>query len=66
MCTTLSKEGNKSGNAECGQVDNITGEYIDGTVWHSCEEWCLSKVNTTNINYLLYLKKLLQHLRCLI
>ena len=56
MCTTLSKEGNKSGNAECGQVDNITGEYIDGTVWHSCEEWCLSKVNTTNINYLLYLK----------
>ena len=44
MCTTLSKEGNLSGNAECGLVDNITGEYIEGSVWHSCEEWCLSKV----------------------
>ena len=56
MCTTLAKEGNKSGNAECGRVDNATGEFIEGSVWHSCEEWCLSKVrlfsrNSFNQNY---------------
>ena len=45
MCTTLAKEGNKSGPAECGRMDNATGEPIEGSVWHSCEEWCLSKVN---------------------
>ena len=45
MCTTLAKHGNLSGNEACGSVDNVTGEFIDGTVWHSCEEWCLSKVN---------------------
>ena len=45
MCTTLAKEGNKSGPAECGRMDNATGEFIEGSVWHSCEEWCLSKVN---------------------
>ena len=45
MCTTLAKHGNLSGNEVCGLVDNVTGEFIDGTVWHSCEEWCLSKVN---------------------
>ena len=44
MCTTLAKHGNLSGNEVCGLVDNVTGEFIDGTVWHSCEEWCLSKV----------------------
>ena len=43
MCTTLAKEGNKSGPAECGRMDNATGEFIEGSVWHSCEEWCLSK-----------------------
>jgi len=43
MCTTLAKHGNLSGNEVCGLVDNVTGEFIDGTVWHSCEEWCLSK-----------------------
>ena len=65
MCTTLSKEGNKSGNAECGMVDNITGEYIEGTVWHSCEEWCLSKVNTTVFNYFcLVRRKKYKNLSC--
>ena len=45
MCTTLAKEGNMSGNEACGMVDNVTGEFIEGSIWHSCEEWCLSKVN---------------------
>lgn len=31
MCTTLSKEGNLTGESKC--------------TWHSCEEWCLSKSN---------------------
>ena len=44
MCTTLAKHGNLSGNEVCGSVDNVTGEFIEGSVWHSCEEWCLSKV----------------------
>ena len=48
MCTTLSKEGNLSGNLQCGVLDPEDKEnktIVEGSVWHSCEEWCLSKVN---------------------
>ena len=49
MCTTLSKEANKSGNLECGREDpDNPGEFLEGSVWHSCEEWCLSKVTQNN------------------
>ena len=55
MCTTLSKEGNMSGDLQCGMLDpeielkrlddpTIESQIIEGSVWHSCEELCLSKV----------------------